>query len=75
MGGNVDDSLARYWVLKGQLRAGSPSVPGSGLALYRLRGAGWWLPWWSGVRWGVCELDSGCEHLISSSSVSVCVSV
>ena len=20
--------------------------------------------WWSGVRWGVCELDSGCEHLV-----------
>jgi hypothetical protein len=31
MGGNVDGSVARYWVLKGQLRAGSPSVPGSSL--------------------------------------------
>jgi hypothetical protein len=47
MGGNVDDSLARYWVLKGQLRAGSPSVPGSGLALYRLR------VWVGGCRGGL----------------------
>ena len=24
-----------------------------------------WVSVGSGVRWGVCELDSGCEHLVS----------
>ena len=41
---------------------------------------GWWSLLWSGVRWGVCELDSGCEHLIlvavcDDQVCSLCVSV
>jgi hypothetical protein len=26
---------------------------------------------WCGVRWGVCELDSGCEHLVVLDCCSV----
>ncbi len=31
-------------------------------------GGFWWVSCGFGVRWGVCELDSGCEHL----AVTVC---
>ena len=91
MGGNVDDSagrsfgggpVARCWVLKGQ-PAGLVLHPGSGLGRIphgSCGGCGLVGSGWSGVRWGVCELDSGCEHLnklllCSDQVCSLCVSV
>jgi hypothetical protein len=73
MGGNIVDSMPGSWVgcagtLLGPEGAAvwlCSSVPGSGPALYRSHGlcGVWWWPYGFGVRWGVCELDSGCEHL------------
>jgi hypothetical protein len=63
--------VAHCWVLKGQPRAlvgvvVASSVPGSDLVCIPLALCVWGLveAVGFGVRWGVCELDSGCEHLI-----------
>jgi hypothetical protein len=68
MGGNIVDSAFR--------RAGTLLGPeGAAVRLvssFRVQARGvyrrsldrvWWVSVGSGVRWGVCELDSGCEHL------------
>ena len=90
MGGNIDGSsllvsgsgrlggVARCWVLKGQPRDGvalrfrvqsrpytARVVKVRGLVVAVMG---------SEVRWGVCELDSGCEHLVVQ-DCSLCVSV
>jgi hypothetical protein len=84
MGGNVVDSLpGRESRWAGTLLGpegtavdhvsgrGRSSVPGSGLETTSPTWSGWWCPLWSGVRWGVCELDSGCEHLVVLDCCSV----
>jgi hypothetical protein len=88
MGGNIVDSRpggnlgrrAHCWVLKGQPSAarpgalfGSGSRPGDHIA-DRDR-SGWWSSLGFGVRWGVCELDSGCEHLVVLDCCSVVFNV
>ena len=86
---------AHCWVLKGQPQWSPDRVvripgvwwvffgPGSGLGRIphgSCGGCGLVGSGWSGVRWGVCELDSGCEHLnklllCSDQVCSLCVSV
>ena len=76
-GRGVRGVSARCWVLREQARPSSPLGGwgaggvfsgcgwGAGRASARVF-AGVWrggsVSWWP---WGVCELDSGCEHLIS----------
>jgi hypothetical protein len=78
--------VARCWVLKGQPRCGvflrirvqarsytASIVRGPRVRVWCGGGSGVAVMG-SGVRWGVCELDSGCEHLVVLDCCSVVIS-